>query len=134
MLIQLSIPPRTSSSLLNILRGSSPSLSIIPKCLRVLWLKPSVVSGSYTMSCYSFPPILFKFICTVGYAASKSGRPESVLPDLRSGLDSGAPCHSIFKRRGGGGPELGASLERPGLKHLDQRRSSDSRPPFPFCL
>jgi hypothetical protein len=76
---------------LEILRGSSPSLSIIPKCLRVLWLKPSVVSGSYTMSCYSCPPILFKFICTVGYAASKSGRPESVLPDLRSGLDSGAP-------------------------------------------
>jgi hypothetical protein len=34
-----------------------------PMCLRVLWLEPSVVSGSYTMSCYSSPPISFRFIC-----------------------------------------------------------------------
>jgi hypothetical protein len=59
-------PPRTSSSLLKIPRVSSPPLSIIPKCLRVLWHKPSVVSGSYTVSCYSSPSILFKFTCTVG--------------------------------------------------------------------
>jgi hypothetical protein len=61
-------PPRTSSSLLKIPRDSSPPLSITPKCLRVLWQKPSVVSGSYTVSCYSSPPILFKFTCTIGLA------------------------------------------------------------------
>ena len=60
-------PPRTSLSLLKIPRDSSPPLSIIPKCLRVLWQKPSVVSGSYTVSCYISPPILFKFTCTVGF-------------------------------------------------------------------
>jgi hypothetical protein len=59
-------PPRTSSSLLNIPRDSSPPLSVILKCLRVLWQKPSVVSGSYTVSCYNSPPILFKFTYTVG--------------------------------------------------------------------
>jgi hypothetical protein len=59
-------PPQTSSFLLRIPRDSSPPLSIIPKCLRVLWQKRSVVSGSYTVSCYSSPPILFKFTCTIG--------------------------------------------------------------------
>jgi hypothetical protein len=37
-----------------------------PMCLQVLWLEPSVVSGSYTMSCYSSPLISFRFICVVG--------------------------------------------------------------------
>jgi hypothetical protein len=47
------------------------------------------------------------------------------------------PCHSTFKWRGGGGggSEIRhASLERPGLECPDQRRSSDSGPPLPFCL
>jgi hypothetical protein len=73
-------------------------------------MKPSVVLGSHTMSCYSYPPILFKFICTVGYVVSKSGWPESVLPVLWSGLDSGAPPTILSLSGGGGGPKLGAHL------------------------
>ena len=46
---------------------SSPPLSITLKCLRVLWQKPSVVSGSYTVMWNSSPLIWFNFICTVGW-------------------------------------------------------------------
>jgi hypothetical protein len=92
-----------------------------------------LVSGSFTASCISSPPILFKFICTIGYAVRKYGWPKSVLPDLWSGLDSRAPLPYYLQQRGGFG--IGhASLERPGLKHPYQRRSSNSKPPFPFFL
>jgi hypothetical protein len=60
-------PPRASSSLLKIPRDSSSPLSITPKCLRVLWQKPSVVSGSYTVTCNSSPSIMLRSTCIIGF-------------------------------------------------------------------
>ena len=57
MLIHLSIPLRIIFLHWAKLRDSSSPLVITLKCLRVLWQKPSVVSGSYIVSSYNSPPI-----------------------------------------------------------------------------
>jgi len=49
-------------------RDSSTSMSIMPKCLRVLFLKQSVVSSSYTGRSNISPPIMPKFTCIIGLA------------------------------------------------------------------
>jgi hypothetical protein len=44
------------------LGDSSSPLAITQRSLRILWQTPSMVSGSFTVSCISSPPISFSFI------------------------------------------------------------------------
>jgi len=66
MLIHLSIPLKIILLHWKKLRDSSSPLAITQRSLWILWQRPSMVSSSYTVMCYSSPSILFKFTCTVG--------------------------------------------------------------------
>jgi hypothetical protein len=71
---------------------------------------------------------LHHWICSEKIWTARICAPRSTV-----GIRFRSPLAILSLSEGGGGSRIGrASLEWSGLKHLDQRRSSDFGPPLPF--